>query len=125
MWVAFVIKRNISKIWRPSIIECSKLFPSNNLTKKEGAVTIKPNNELITIAESVKSQSNGFYDITLGKISASNGFSPNFGINVSNDIDNLSKKYAIQNKQLIRYQEHILKPKFLILLKKTMSLWEE
>ena len=62
-------------------------------------------NELITIAESVKSKSNGFYDITLGKISASNGFSPNFGINVSNDIDNLSKKYAIQNKQLIRYQD--------------------
>ena len=62
-------------------------------------------NKLITTAEEISFKTNGSYDITMGKISASKGFSPNFGIDVFDDTDIFSKKYEIQNNQIIRYQD--------------------
>ena len=74
-------------------------------TSEVSIINIKPLNnyfeisdeltELITTAEIVKNQSNGFYDITLGKISASKGFSPDFGLDLSDYV-----RLATQNMNL-------------------------
>lgn len=84
-------------------------------TSEVSIINIKPLNnyfeisdeltELITTAEIVKNQSNGFYDITLGKISASKGFSPDFGLDLSDDISAGNKKYELKTNKLIKYQD--------------------
>ncbi len=53
--------------------------------------------ELINTAKSITDLSNGSYDITLGKVSASNGFSPNFGKKLLIQDNNSNKKYDISD----------------------------
>ncbi|MFL2699491.1 MAG: FAD:protein FMN transferase [Gammaproteobacteria bacterium] len=59
---------------------------------------------LIELSTELNTLTNGAYDITLGKISAKNGFSPNFGkdLIIKNDVNN--KKYDINSFNLIKYQ---------------------
>ena len=61
--------------------------------------------ELINTAKSITDLSNGSYDITLGKVSASNGFSPNFGKKLLIQDNNSNKKYDINQTTLIKYQD--------------------
>ena len=61
--------------------------------------------ELISKAKLITALSDGNYDITLGKVSASNGFSPNFGEKLSISDNSLNKKYDLNQTRLIKYQD--------------------
>ena len=58
--------------------------------------------DILSISKQVSKVSNGYYDITLGKVSSSMGFSPNFEKNVTNNP--LNRSYALNknNKSVIK-----------------------
>ena len=60
---------------------------------------------LISTANTISKQTNGLYDITLGKISASKGFAPNFDEDLTTNLSQLDNKFDIENNNLIKYED--------------------
>jgi len=57
---------------------------------------------ILSIAQSISKESDGYYDITLGKTSSSMGFSPDFEMNVENNP--LNRSYELnKSNQTVRY----------------------
>jgi len=62
--------------------------------------------KLINIATNINKNTNGLYDITLGKVSASRGFSPDFNNQIVIKNTDLIKKYEINdNNKIIKYED--------------------